>query len=138
MVFPIYYAQAEGVQIVVNRVAVPVIQEATGMIPEETNKLELPDSNMITPMSTPGRRRSSAMSQIILDLSPISRSQKVELFIRVSMYNSAVFFKKSKSLWRKKFLTADSFKIFALFLMIQEKLYFYRRMTKTLQTCTGS
>ena len=122
----------------VNRVAVPVIEEATEMKPEETNKLELPDSNMITPMSTPGRRRSSAMSQIILDLSPISRSQKVELFIRVSMYNSAVFFKKSKSLWRKKFLTADSFKIFALFLMIQEKLYFYRRMTKTLQTCTGS
>lgn len=82
----------------VNRVAVPVIEEATEMKPEDTNKLELPDSNMITPMSTPGRRRSSAMSQIILDLSPISRSQKVELFIRVSMYNSAVFFKKSKTL----------------------------------------
>ena len=81
----------------VNRVAVPVIQEATEMKPEETNKLELPDPNMITPMSTPGRRRSSAMSQIILDLSPISRSQKVEL-LRVSMYNSAVFFEKSKTL----------------------------------------
>ena len=81
----------------VNRVAVPVIEEATEMKPEETNKLELPDSNMITPMSTPGRRRSSAMSQIILDLSPISRSQKVE-FLRVSMYNSAVFFEKSKTL----------------------------------------
>ena len=81
----------------VNRVAVPVIQEATEMKPDETNKLELPDLNMITPMSTPGRRRSSAMSQIILDLSPISRSQKVEL-LRVSMYNSAVFLKKSKSL----------------------------------------
>ena len=81
----------------VNRVAVPVIEEATEMKPEETNKLELPDSNMITPMSTPGRRRSSAMSQIILDLSPISRSQKVEL-LRVSMYNSAVFFENSKTL----------------------------------------
>ena len=81
----------------VNRVAVPVIEEATEMKPEDTNKLELPDSNMITPMSTPGRRRSSAMSQIILDLSPISRSQKVEL-LRVSMYNSAVFFEKSKTL----------------------------------------
>ena len=82
----------------VNRVAVPVIQEATEMKPEETNKLELPDPNMITPMSTPGRRRSSAMSQIILDLSPISRSQKVELFIRVSLYNSEVLFEKSKTL----------------------------------------
>ena len=81
----------------VNRVAVPVIEEVTEMKPEETNKLELPDPNMITPMSTPGRRRSSAMSQIILDLSPISRSQKVQLLC-VSMYNSAVFFEKSKTL----------------------------------------
>ena len=82
----------------VNRVAVPVIQEATEMKPEETNKLELPDSNMITPMSTPGRRRSSAMSQIILDLSPISRSQKVELFIRVSLYNKLLFRRPKRSI----------------------------------------
>ena len=65
-------------QIVVNRI--PVIKE-TEPLKEDENSMEPPDFNMLTPMSTPGRRRSSAMSQISIDLSPIGRcQQKVEPF----------------------------------------------------------
>ena len=61
----------------VNRI--PVIKETEPMKAEEAT-LEHPDSYMLTPISTPGRRRSSAMSQISIDIFPIGRSQqKVEL-----------------------------------------------------------
>ena len=59
-------------QIVVNRI--PVIKETEPLMQEDVQ-----ECNMLTPISTPGRRRSSAMSQISIDLSPIGRNQKVEL-----------------------------------------------------------
>lgn len=68
----------------VNRIPVPVIKE-TEILKKETSPgmlspeivTEDSESHMLTPVSTPGRRRSSAMSQIAVDL--LSRSQKVEL-----------------------------------------------------------
>ena len=60
----------------VNRMPVPVINEMEPMKEEEK---WIVDSNSLTPLSTPGRRRSSAMSQISVDLSQIGRMQKVEL-----------------------------------------------------------
>ena len=64
----------------VNRSPVTIIKESDD-ISDDTNHWEEEDSLTVTPILTPGRRRSSTLSQIVLDLNPISRSQKVEYYV---------------------------------------------------------
>ncbi len=63
-----------------NRSPVTIIKESDD-ISDETIHWEEEDSLTVTPILTPGRRRSSTLSQIVLDLNPISRSQKVEFYV---------------------------------------------------------
>ena len=63
----------------VNRTPVTVIKE-TDDTSDETDHWD-DDSLMLTPIPTPGRRRSSTLAQIVLDLNPISRSQKVDFYV---------------------------------------------------------
>ena len=64
----------------VNRAPITVIKE-NNAVNDETKHCKEEDSLLPTPISTPGRRRSSTLTQIFIDLNPISRSQKVEYYV---------------------------------------------------------
>ena len=70
----------------VNRMPVPLITEMEHK-EEDVMPFDFPESNMLTP----SRRRSSAMSQISVDLSPMSK--KVDLLC----FECAAFISKSIS-----------------------------------------